>query len=187
MTKPVRVQFRIWIQRRNSYTQGAVFDSWYGSLFGAGSPYKKAVSKLFKTGKIGAALFDLLSEGVLVKDPQRRMGIEEVMDHEWFHEEDLEYDGTVQVGGARRNLFDAIMSDDDEVQRSVAIQQVARLKAGRGSESEEESPEINFYFDGDADDMTEDTDFAPRPKLGYCSSARPESPTLSTRKRTMSF
>jgi len=199
--------------------KGDIFDSWYGSLFGAGSPYKRIMTELFKTGKIGASLFDLLYHCILVKDPQRRFSVEEVLNHEWFLEEDLEYDGSIEIGDEWRNLFDAIMSDDEDTKLAVMTQQIARLGIGggdhgnlsgnecdddeeneneneidgavsvKGDIAEEDSPEINFYFDSVLDDATTDTDFcsSSRPKLGYCSSARPESPTQSTRTRTMSF
>lgn len=179
-------------------TKADIFDSWHCSLFGPGMPYKKAVTELFKSGRIGATLFDLLGGGMLVKDPLRRLSIEEVMEHQWFAEEDTDYEDCLQIGDERINLFDAIMSDAVDIQKAVRLHQIALLKgddveSGTSDQcktsismgtSEEESPEINFYFEGDVDDMTEDTDCAPRFKSGYVSS---ETAPQSTRKRTMSF
>eukprot|EP01084_Bolivina_argentea_P304548 525992_1 len=95
-----------------------IFDLWYNKLFNLSNPlYQIEVTKLYKQNKISKSLFDLLYYGILIKNPQERMNINEVLKHKWF--KDIQNDQ--KFGKYKKNikmsdgeiidLYDAIMSN----------------------------------------------------------------------------
>eukprot|EP01084_Bolivina_argentea_P304550 525995_1 len=103
-----------------------IFDDWYDELFGQQMKYKNEIKMLFENDKISKDLYDLLYHGILIKDPQQRMNINEVLAHKWF---DSLYENNsneniqnVLILGKRIDLYDAIMSNDTMIRFEVIKQ-----------------------------------------------------------------
>ena len=139
-----------------------IFDVWYEEVFGKDNAYQLEVDDLYKSKRISIELYNLLRDGIFRKNPSERMNIIEVLQHEWFNDEDEddgeEFDPNIKINKREIDFFDAIMSNDRNISRQIILYQKRQLEIDddRKIENEEEdSPEIRYLSD-DPTEATED-------------------------------
>jgi len=138
-----------------------IFDEWHEEVFGKDNAYQIEIDALLKDKKITKELHNLLKFGIFQKNPSERMNISEVLQHEWFDDDDdrsEEFDPNIKINKQEIDFFDAIMSKDQQINQQIVLFQKKELGTQGDSKEqneEEDSPEIR-YFSDDPTDANED-------------------------------
>merc|ERR1712228_238310 len=136
-----------------------IFDNWYEEVFGQDNAYLLEIDDLYKNKKISKVLYNLLKDGIFRKNPAERMNISEILQHQWFHDDDgEEFDANIEINKQEIDFFDAIMSNDEDTNRKIMLYQKKELGMNEDEKVEnedEDSPEIR-YFSDDPTDANED-------------------------------
>eukprot|EP00488_Nonionellina_sp_1-RS-2012_P000941 TRINITY_DN149_c0_g1_i2.p1 TRINITY_DN149_c0_g1~~TRINITY_DN149_c0_g1_i2.p1 ORF type:complete len:211 (-),score=78.82 TRINITY_DN149_c0_g1_i2:125-757(-) len=117
--------------------KGGIFDEWYQDLFAEQMGYKQEMDTLYRNKKtsalISAGLYDLLHDGILVKNPEERMDIDELMTHTWFESVHEMYTKNIIIVNDEHkkleiDVYDGIMNDDMKIAELLHITETKLLQ-----------------------------------------------------------
>merc|ERR1712048_1316041 len=103
-----------------------IFDGWYEEVFGQDNAYQVEIDDLYKDKRISNNLHNLLKECIFRKNPSERKSISEILQHEWFvddNDDEKEFDPNIIINQQEMDFFDALMSDDENVKQQIILYQ----------------------------------------------------------------